>query len=129
MRFALPASKTPAFVMAVALAALPAKALERTTGKAPFRLPDGFSLPELEAGPALVIHEMGATRASLPADVHRFLDENGTQWELRWDERNARPHLLQGQGVPLVPGRGNTLPAGRARVTLADVERAGRAFL
>jgi hypothetical protein len=72
---------------------------------------------------------MGATRASLPADVHRFLDENGSQWELRWDERSARPHLLQGQGVPLVPGKGNTLPAGRSRVTLSDVEQACRAFL
>src|SRR5262245_31086477 len=102
MRFVLPTSKASALALAVALAAVPAGALEPTTGKAPFRLPDGFGLPELEAGPSLVIHEMGATRASLPADVHRFLDENGSQWELRWDERSARPHLLQGQGVPLV---------------------------
>jgi hypothetical protein len=58
---------------------------------------------------------------------------HGDAWEVRWDTRSGRPHLIQGVGVPLLPGRGRTAsrgPGGRTRaLTLDDVERAARAFL
>jgi hypothetical protein len=130
MSFVLsPSSRLTAALALALLTAVPASALEPKTGRAPFRLPDGFSLPDLDVAPVLVTYEIGATRAMLPSQVQRFLDENGSQWEVRWDERSARPHLIQGQGVPLVPGRGNALAAGRQPVTLTDVERACRALM
>ena len=130
MSFASAKSKLLALVATgVVLASVPAWAIEPTASATAFQPPPGFSLPDLEVGPALVAYEMGATRGSVPPQTQRFLADNGSQWEIRWDERSARPHLLQGQGVALLPGRGNTLPAGRHRPTLAEVEAACRAFL
>ena len=116
-------------LIAGCLAAVTVSALEPTNSPSAFRLPAGFTLPDLEVGPSLVTYEMDAPSASLPPETARFVADNGSSWEVRWDERNARPHLLQGQGVALVPGRGNALPATRSKTTLADVESACRAFL
>jgi hypothetical protein len=64
-----------------------------------------------------------------------FFAQHSSDWEVRWDVRSGRPHLVQGRGVPLVPGRGNSLtsadvalPRGRA-LEIADLEPLVRAFL
>jgi hypothetical protein len=78
---------------------------------------------------------MGTRAASLPAELSSFLHQHPGPWEVRWDVRSDRPHLIQGVGIPLVPGRGNTLrrvdaglPAGRA-LAAADLEPLLRGFL
>ncbi|HVJ61966.1 MAG TPA: hypothetical protein VM555_04565, partial [Tahibacter sp.] len=71
-----------------------------------------------------------------------FAKRNPGRWEMRWDSRSDRPNLIQGAGIPLVPGRGNKLDAQKlglragAAVDLATVEarlldfvRANRALL
>ena len=57
--------------------------------------------PELEAATSLT----GSTRAEATA----FQQRHGGTWEMRWDTRGDRPNLIQGSGVPLVPGKGNSL--------------------
>jgi len=57
--------------------------------------------PELEAATSLT----GSTRAEASAFQQRY----GGTWEMRWDTRGDRPNLIQGSGVPLVPGKGNSL--------------------
>jgi hypothetical protein len=116
-------------LMAVCLQAASAAAIEPKTSVEPFRMPAGLTLPDLQVSPSLVTYEMGEKAASLPQAVERFFAENGASWEVRWDERNQRPHLIQGQGVPMLPGRGNSLPARKSRATLAEVEALCRGFL
>ncbi|MEO1369220.1 MAG: hypothetical protein AAFX50_18735, partial [Acidobacteriota bacterium] len=62
-----------------------------------------------------------------------FLAEHGSDWEIVLDRRAGRPHLLQGPGVALVPGAGNTLTAKalglRGEPRAADVERQLRQLL
>ena len=76
-----------------------------------------------------------AGRADVPAEMSRFLSEQGGRWEVRWDARSERPHLVQGSGVPILPGRGNRLTraqvgiAGSRAVQVEDVERLVRAFM
>ncbi len=41
--------------------------------------------------------------------MQRFLQEVGGEWEVRKDIRSNRPNLIQGSGVPVVPGAGNNL--------------------
>jgi|GEM_PF-3556919 len=50
----------------------------------------------------------GAPEARRP-ELDRFFDTFSDRWEVRWDRRGDRPHLLQGPGVPILPGRGNDL--------------------
>ena len=93
-----------------------------------------ITTPELEAQPSLVTIRQ-ATAGAARGELRRFLSENSSQWEIRWDTRSDRPHLVQGAGVAMLPGRGNTLT--RSRVGLAadgpvrvsDVERVVRAFM
>ena len=79
MPFASAKSTLPTLALvAVAFAAGPASAFEPKTGAAPFRVPEGLSIPDLEVGPSLVTYEMGASpAAALPADVQRFLGDHG----------------------------------------------------
>ncbi|MEM9555667.1 MAG: H-type lectin domain-containing protein [Acidobacteriota bacterium] len=92
-----------------------------------------FSVPALHVEPSL---EMVPANARLrDPELGAFFAEHTDRWEMRWDQRNDRPHLLQGAGVPLLPGRGNDLTAASlglragAEPTLADVETAVRGFL
>ena len=91
-----------------------------------------FTTEGLKVEPTLVIHPMGTAKAALPG-LGRFLAAQGDQWEVRFDTRNARPALIQGSGVPLLPGRGNQLTNAevglRAKPTLEDAERVVRGFL
>lgn len=103
------------------------------------------SAPELSVGPSLVVHSSerltnlaaqpgGLLQAGLGA-IEDFLSRSAGAWEVRWDLRSDRPHLIQGAGYPLLPGRGNSLSAatvgltGGAAPKLEDVERLLRAFI
>jgi hypothetical protein len=113
------------FLMAFVLIPSLALAIEPPQGPGPGFVQE-ISSPELEVGPSLVHHERGSA-AAIPG-LQRFFAHHSDQWEVRWDERGNRPNLIQGVGVPLLPGRGNSLaPAGE--IQTAEVERRLRGFL
>ena len=93
-----------------------------------------LSSPGLDAQPSLVTVRRAASGATR-GELQRFLAEHSSQWEIRWDTRSDRPNLVQGAGVPVLPGRGNTLTrsrvglSGQGAVTVSDVERVLRAFM
>src|SRR6185295_12358823 len=63
-----------------------------------------------------------------------FRRRHGGAWNLTFDRRTGRLSLLEGEGLPLFPGRGNGLTAAQAGLDhaparLEDVEPLGRAFL
>jgi trimeric autotransporter adhesin len=62
----------------------------------------------LEVTASLLAHAQQDVRVA--ARAASFLQQHGSEWEIRWDARGDRPALIQGSGVPLLPGRGNTLP-------------------
>jgi len=92
-----------------------------------------FSAPGLTVSPTLTNYETRAA-AGLPG-MNKFLAENGEGWEVRFDSRNNRPHLIQGQGIAILPGKANKLTKAdvgvsfRSEIQLADVERALRGFM
>src|SRR5690606_40675836 len=60
---------------------------------------------ELEATPSL---QLDAQRSPLrQARIAPFLQRYGAQWKVQWDARSDRPNLVQGEGIALLPGRGN----------------------
>src|SRR5687768_11416534 len=96
-------------------------------------LSNEFSSAELDAQPSLVTIRQAT--ASARGELNRFLAENSSQWDIRWDTRSDRPHLVQGAGVPVLPGRGNTLTRSLAGLSadgptrVSDVERVLRGFM
>jgi hypothetical protein len=93
-----------------------------------------FTSAELEVHPSVDTYKVGADVASLRA-LEGFFAHHSQEWEVRWDRRSNRANLIQGAGVPLLPGRGNSLTradlplraAGDLR--LADVETLVRGFM
>jgi len=67
------------------------------------------SAPGLDVGPSLISYGMASSDAAGVPALQLFLNRHGVNWEVRWDQRNDRPHLVQGEGIPLIPGRGNAL--------------------
>ena len=94
-----------------------------------------YRSPEMDVGPSLALFPMGACASSLPSPMASFLRSYPGAWEVRWDERSDRPHLIQGVGVPLLPGRGNGLRPGDvglapgAPVSLEQVAALARRFM
>lgn len=130
---------TLALFLTLALASVsPAVAIDvrRPATDPGVRVAPGYAAPELIVTPALVTYDANAALAAAPADaLQRFFAEHSSNWEVRWDQRNARPHLIEGVGLPLLPGAGNTLTpdsagldAARA-LDLRDVERLVRDLL
>jgi hypothetical protein len=142
-----------ALLAALTLAVTPAHAFDhQKTKKTPQMqqvqqnlLKQGFSTAELEVTPSLSTHEgreaaTAAARAATPeaasvnTAVSAFMAASSPEWEIRWDARNNRPHLLQGAGFALLPGAGNRLtradvPGANRKLDLPDVERLVRAFM
>jgi hypothetical protein len=112
---------------ACALVSVQALAIQPTNDTRAFKTSEGFVAADFDAQPSLVMIEAGKTA---PPEMARFLGEQAGRWEIRWDTRNERPHLVQGSGIPLLPGAGNKLPRTSARKPdLAQVERLVRAFM
>jgi len=89
--------------------------------------------PNLDVTPSLLMD--GQRDSAIDARAAAFEQQAGGSWDVRWDTRGDRPNLVQGSGVPLVPGRGNTLAAtqfGAAsaqELSLATVAREARRFV
>ncbi len=89
----------------------------------------------LEVSPSLEIFGRGSRQAVNLPSFQRFFANHSDQWEVRMDTRNARPNLIEGIGIPLLPGKGNRLTredlglGHSGDVTLRDVETRVRGFL
>lgn len=103
-------------------------AIEPPQGPAP-AFARQFSMPELEVRPSLVIHARGSRQATQIPSLQRFFGHHSDQWEVRWDDRGNRPNLIEGAGIPLLPGRGNKITKPTVDVRGTDVETAVRKFL
>ncbi|MCQ4164882.1 PKD domain-containing protein, partial [Tahibacter harae] len=68
-----------------------------------------FLAPELAVQPELEATIQLTARMSQHSAAADFLGRNPGQWEMRWDRRADRPDLIQGSGIALIPGRGNSL--------------------
>ncbi len=85
---------------------------------------------ELDVGPSLAGHDPAAF-----ANAERLMAKGFARWEVRWDERSNRPHLIQGGGFPLLPGKGNRIAAADLgfasanALELKDVEPLLRQFI
>lgn len=92
-------------------------------------LAGGFGSEELEVQPSLEMQP----RKDLA--LQRFFAFHSDAWEVRWDTRSDRPNLIQGSGIPLLPGQGNKLALADLKLAheggpnLKDVETRVRAFL
>src|SRR5215207_2607011 len=95
----------------------------------------GFRSSELEVQPAVELLSRGSRKALESPALQRFFAHQSDDWEVRWDKRSDRPNLIQGVGIPLLPGRGNNLNAAELKlghdggVRTADVEAKLRAFM
>jgi Zn-dependent metalloprotease len=96
-----------------------------------------YALPDIEVQPSVVRWEKGLARQAALAQpvLNDFFARNSDAWEVRWDQRGNRPNLIQGAGVPLLPGIGNGLTANKLglqagkEIGMAEVEAQVRSFL
>jgi hypothetical protein len=66
-----------------------------------------------------------------------FIERHGGEWSFFVDPRTRRPGLVQGSGVPMIPGRGNSLsnaaleglPRPDEKVSIVTLEPLVRAFI
>jgi hypothetical protein len=123
--------------LAAALGFLPGRAFAiqppEDAGDSPGEPDVSIAAADLEVQPSLVAHELGAaSTVSLP-ELQSFFARNSAEWEVRWDQRSNLPNLVQGVGVPIVPGRGNRLTNAdlglKGEVQLSDVEGRVRLFM
>ena len=66
-----------------------------------------FSSPALTVAPSLEV--VGSTKAFANSELQAFFAKHSDEWKVVIDQRNNLPHLIQGKGVPLLPGNGNSL--------------------
>jgi len=94
---------------------------------------NAIAAAELEVQPSTVTHGLGAASAAGLAAMQSFFARNSQEWEVRWDQRSNLPNLVQGVGVPLLPGRGNKLSSSGLGILgepqLADVDKLVRGFI
>ncbi len=125
----------------------PLHAYEPLKKRKPLPLRQGFSQVDLDVHPSLTTRRsadvFGLTAAAgnrhLTA-LQGFFTDTSPDWEVRWDARGDRPHLIQGAGYPLLPGAGNRLtrsdlklgtnrPAPGRKLRMADVDDLVRGFM
>ncbi len=92
--------------------------LGAATGKAgsepePTAAVSSWTSPILRADPVLERFRGEEKRATYNRALSRFLISHGTDWEIRWDLANDRPHLIQGSGIPLLFPASNRLEGNR----------------
>jgi hypothetical protein len=66
-----------------------------------------FAAPELAVEPTL--EPAAALDAHARPALARLSERFGPEWQVAWDRRSGRPHLAQGSGIAILPGRGNDL--------------------
>jgi trimeric autotransporter adhesin len=93
----------------------------------------GFAAPELDVQASVVTLDAGSRSAAGLDAMQGFFARNSADWEIRWDQRSNLPNLVQGVGVPILPGRGNRLTNADLGVTgdiqLGNVEGQVRRFM
>ncbi|HEV2856442.1 MAG TPA: hypothetical protein VHC97_26885 [Thermoanaerobaculia bacterium] len=88
----------------------------------------GFQSSALEVQPSIEVQARGSRKALENAALQRFFVHHSDEWEVRWDNRSNQPNLIQGVGIPLLPGRGNKL-AHEGTLRMTDVVARLRAFM
>lgn len=70
-----------------------------------------YQIHQLQAlvAPVAEVLPADGSATAVNAGWSKFLQEHGKQWEITLDRRSGRPDLIQGQGVPWIPGKGNTV--------------------
>ncbi len=123
-------------VVAVAVAVLcPSFALAIVPPHETIRAGSFAAFPGLDVAPTLEIYGKGARQAADLASFQRFFAHHSGEWEVRMDTRSDRPNLIEGVGIPLLPGKGNRLTrddlklSHAGELTIQDVESKVRAFL
>ena len=95
----------------------------------------GFQSSALEVQPSVELQSRGSAKALGNPALQRFFAHQSDEWEVRWDKRSDRPNLIQGVGIPLLPGRGNKLAVSDLKLAheggprMADVEAKLRGFM
>jgi trimeric autotransporter adhesin len=98
-------------------------------------LAGSFGVADLDVQPSLDIQSRGSRKALDNPALRRFFAFQSDEWEVRWDTRGDRPNLIQGAGIPLLPGRGNKLALADLKLAheggprVADVEARLRSFM
>ncbi len=84
--------------------------------------------PSAEVSPEVVPLAAARVSASIQSGWASFKDREGPDWDVYLDARSGAPILVQGQGIPLVPGGGNAL-ASTQPVTLDSLASLLRGFV
>ena len=94
-----------------------------------------FTSADLDVHPTVETYRAGTPKAASLRGLDDFFAQHSHEWEVRWDRRSDRANLIQGVGVPLLPGRGNRLTrseVGLSRtgeIRAAEVETLLRGFM
>ena len=119
--------KAVLLVTLAALAGLPAafglKVREETGRFDAIAIPD----PAVAVAPETLSADAPGLPMALAGGWSSFKALNGGAWDVYLDARSGAPQLVQGQGVPFIPGSGNTLQAS-APVTLESLAGLLRGF-
>jgi len=100
-----------------------------------FAMGASYTLPDLEVGPSTEPLPRFSQKALGTPALEKFFAFHSAEWDVQWDARADRPYLIQGVGIPLLPGRGNKLTLADLRLkhdggpALRDVEARLRGFL
>ncbi len=86
--------------------------------------PSSFAAPALALTPLLDVDRPGLKKAPSAA-LRSFFEKHSPRWDVRWDLRSGRPHLIQGAGVALVAVKAS----GRKEARLETVALALRRFM
>ena len=68
-----------------------------------------ISSPALRVQPSLERIEPGSQKAFASSELQAFFNKHSSDWQITYDTRNNLPNLIQGAGIPLIPGKGNSL--------------------
>jgi hypothetical protein len=90
--------------------------------------PEWVQAPELSANPSLDRVERGNSRAIDFPGVAKFFADNSSDWNVTWDTRSNRAHLVQGPGVEWSTG-GKWVSPKAGGLQLDDVAAQARAFM
>ncbi|MEM7585083.1 MAG: hypothetical protein AAF560_16955 [Acidobacteriota bacterium] len=81
----------------------------------------GIETPELNVLPSTENVEPGSQKAFANSELQAFFAKHSTDWKVSYDSRNNLPHLVQGVGIALIPGKGNSL----SRADIAGALKSG----
>ncbi len=75
-----------------------------------------FAATGLKVEPSLYVVEPGSSKAFANSELQAFFAKHSREWKVTYDGRSDLPHLIQGKGIALIPGRGNDLGRGHLKL-------------